>query len=221
MKKYIFIILLISLTLLVSADEIQISNEGEDTGRTINLDLPVITPFDNSTFNQSLTDATYLRLDTTNDPLTGNLDLDTNDLITSSPGRVLSPVWAFADTTGVKMEASTAFGRDSLTISAESGTDTDLRVTLKPKGSGVTELFSNTGAISFGNDNLATTGTLAAGATTISGTLDMTSNNITDIGFLIASDGSQIRFSAPPPFSGFAQSITIATNQSLGPGIIT
>jgi hypothetical protein len=49
MKKYILVIFLISLITLVSAIEIEISNEGDINNRIINLDFPQPDPFDNST----------------------------------------------------------------------------------------------------------------------------------------------------------------------------
>ena len=50
--------------------------------------------------------------------------------------KVVSPVWQFAPSVGVKMTTSTAIGRDSLEIEATSGIDTDIRLILPPKGNG-------------------------------------------------------------------------------------
>lgn len=81
-------------------------------------------------------------------------------VIVTLTSAVISPEWRFANTTGVHMITSTAIGRDVLTIEAKSGTNTDLRVFLKPKGTGITEILSSSGAISFGNENLITTGNI-------------------------------------------------------------
>ena len=55
----------------------------------------------------------------------------------------------------------------------------------------------------------------------LGGDLNMTTHNITDIGALIAPDGSAIRFSVPPPFTGFDQAIIIGNNQDLPTGEIS
>lgn len=78
-----------------------------------------------------------------------------------------------------------------------------------------------------GSGNLNLTGNITAdyanflGDTLIEGELDMSMNNITNLESLITQDGSNIRFGAPNPFSGFDQAISIVTNQTLDPGVIT
>jgi hypothetical protein len=56
---------------------------------------------------------------------------------------------------------------------------------------------------------------------TFTGNIDIGMNNLTNINELSASDGSMIGFSAPSPFSGFDQAITIITNQSVSGGVVT
>ena len=73
---------------------------------------------------------------------------------------IVAPEWRFADTVGVHMITSTAIGIDKLTIEAKSGTNIDMRITLKPKGTGIAEILSTSGAISFGNENISTSGIL-------------------------------------------------------------
>ena len=55
--------------------------------------------------------------------------------------RVVTPIWQFADSTGVKLSMSTAFGRDDIDIEATSGTDTDMNINLKQKGDGDVNLL--------------------------------------------------------------------------------
>jgi len=81
MKKYLIIMLVISFLTLISASEIQISNEGRDTGRIINLDLQessIRIPFSNASFNQSLTDDLYVNVG--GDTMTGDLAMGLNNI---------------------------------------------------------------------------------------------------------------------------------------------
>ena len=188
-----FVFLLVPLGIAVN-----IGDNGDDPAG-VEIINPVAKPIQNfsqfSTNTSDFWDFLDTPADITNfvkiigDTMTGDLNLGTNDLIMTSPGRVLSPVWAFADTVGIKMTTSTAIGRDLLKISAESGTDTDLRVQLIPKGTGIAEIISSSGAISFGNENLLTTGTLGAGATTISGDLTLNSDLISSTIYDVSSQG--------------------------------
>ncbi|MEE9354742.1 MAG: hypothetical protein V3U75_04055 [Methylococcaceae bacterium] len=50
--------------------------------------------------------------------------------------RVVSQILDFSDTTGVRLESSTAIGIDQLDIIARSGTNTDMFLVLDPKGTG-------------------------------------------------------------------------------------
>jgi hypothetical protein len=59
------------------------------------------------------------------------------------------------------------------------------------------------------------------GYTTLNNALNMTSNNITEIGQLIASDGSKIRFGTEEQFSDAPLAINIHNNQSVPEGEIT
>lgn len=78
MKKYLAIILVISLMTLVSS-ELQIF--GDDTDQVINLEPPEVVPFSNASFNQSFGDGKWWRLDGSNDNLvSSNWDMGIYDL---------------------------------------------------------------------------------------------------------------------------------------------
>jgi len=77
----ILILILILLTVpIVVGQQLNVSFNDANVPRVIiNPLIPPVIPI-NQSFNQSFTDTTYLRLDTTNDPLTGSLDFNQNDI---------------------------------------------------------------------------------------------------------------------------------------------
>ena len=82
-KPLIFIILAILVLPIISAPEIEISHHGNSNNPHVELEIPE-SPEGNLSFNQSLADSIYLKLDASNDPLTG--ELTTEDIVPRAGG---------------------------------------------------------------------------------------------------------------------------------------
>ena len=83
-------------------------------------------------------------------------------------------------------------------------------------------ILSASGAITFGDENLSTTGTLGAGATTVT-SLNVSDGNITNVGDIaldsISADGSSITVSSTTNFSSGNVYIGDTTNASMTQGL--